>query len=271
MNVAISELLPPRPNARLRIYAWSPKNPPVGYEGLIKIGQTTKEDVNERIRQSQGQMQQAYNLHVDETAQRDDGSTFRDADVIARLVAKGFDNPKIGSSREWVRCIPADILTAITELRTGQVIAGQNYQTFEMRPEQREAVNRTLEYYQSIWAEDDKAVPRFLWNAKMRFGKTFTSYQLAKSLNARRVLVVTFKPAVQDAWQEDLASHVDFEGWQYRNEATISGEDPVDPEKPLVYFGSFQDLMQNAGNSATKPPNANPHQLPAAPNHAPRS
>lgn len=178
-----------------------------------------------------------------ETAQRDDGSTFRDADVIARLVAKGFENPKIGSSREWIRCTPADILTAITELRTGQVIAGQSYQTFEMRPEQREAVNRTLEYYQSIWAEDDKAVPRFLWNAKMRFGKTFTSYQLAKSLNARRVLVVTFKPAVQDAWQEDLASHVDFEGWQYRNAATISGEDPVDPEKPLVYFGSFQDLL----------------------------
>ena len=35
----------------------------------------------------------------------------------------------------------------------------------------------------------------------MRFGKTFTSYQLAKKLGAKRVLVVTFKPAVEDAWQ----------------------------------------------------------------------
>ena len=59
------------------------------------------------------------------------------------------------------------------------------------------------------------AVPRFLWNAKMRFGKTFTAYQLAKKLGAKRVLVVTFKPAVEDAWQTDLESHVDFDGWQY--------------------------------------------------------
>src|SRR5687767_15816599 len=54
-----------------------------------------------------------------------------------------------------------------------------------------------------------------LWNAKMRFGKTFTTYQLAKRLGAKRVLVVTFKPAVEDAWQTDLESHVDFDGWQY--------------------------------------------------------
>ena len=59
------------------------------------------------------------------------------------------------------------------------------------------------------------AVPRFLWNAKMRFGKTFTAYQLAKKLGAKRVLVLTFKPAVEDAWQTDLESHVDFDGWQY--------------------------------------------------------
>lgn len=147
-------------------------------------------------------------------------------DVIARLVAKGFENPRIGSSREWVRCEPADVLTAITELRTGEVFTGQHHQTFTMRPEQRDAVERTLSYYHSIWAEDATAVPRFLWNAKMRFGKTFTSYQLAKHMGAQRVLVVTFKPAVQDAWHEDLASHVDFEGWQYRNAASMQGAKP---------------------------------------------
>ncbi len=38
----------------------------------------------------------------------------------------------------------------------------------------------------------------------MRFGKTFTAYQLAKKLNAKRMLVLTFKPAVEDAWQADL-------------------------------------------------------------------
>ena len=77
----------------------------------------------------------------------------------------------------------------------------------------------------------------------MRFGKTFTTYQLAKRMGAMRVLVVTFKPAVQDAWQEDLSNHVDFEGWQYGNAATMKGQLDFDRERPFVYFGSFQDLL----------------------------
>lgn len=243
MARSINELLPPKPSSRLRIYAWTPKHAPAGYEGLIKVGQTTQEKVADRIRQSQGQMQQAFDVHVDVVAEREDGSTFRDRDVIARLVAKGFENPHIGSSREWVRCTPADILTAITELRTRKVFSGQRYQTFSMRPEQADAVARTVNYYESIWNEDPNATPRFLWNAKMRFGKTFTAYKLAQHMGMKRVLVVTFKPAVQDAWHKDLASHVDFEGWQYRNAASIQDGNPIDEDRPLVYFGSFQDLL----------------------------
>ncbi len=243
MTAREDELLPAKSSARLRIYAWSPKNPPAGYEGLIKVGQTTKEDVNDRIRQSQGQMQQEYVLHVHEVAERHDGSAFRDTDVIQRLKAKGFENPHFGSATEWVRCKPTDVLTAITELRKGVEYTGERYQTFTMRPEQARAVEQTISYYRSIWDENPKAVPRFLWNAKMRFGKTFTTYQLAKQMKAKRVLVVTFKPAVQDAWNEDLASHVDFEGWQYRNAQTMGENPDFAPDRPLVYFGSFQDLL----------------------------
>lgn len=236
-------LLPPRPSARLRIYAWSPKNPAPEYQGLIKVGQTTREDVRERIRESQGQVQQEFTLHADVVAEREDGSIFRDKDVIERLKAKGFENPHFGSASEWVRCKPIDVLTAITELRRGEVFSGHHYQTFPMRPEQARAVDQTIGYFESIWEEDPTAVPRFLWNAKMRFGKTFTSYQLARRMGAKRVLVVTFKPAVQDAWHEDLASHVDFDGWQYRNTDLMAELGPGDPDKPLVYFGSFQDLL----------------------------
>lgn len=243
------DLLPPRPSARLRIYAWSPKNPAPEYQGLIKVGQTTREDVRERIRESQGQVQQEFTLYADEIAQRDDGSLFRDKDVIERLKAKGFENPHFGSATEWVRCKPRDVLSAIAELRKGVVFTGHHYQTFGMRPEQARAVEQTIGYYESIWAEDPAAVPRFLWNAKMRFGKTFTSYQLAKRMGAKRVLVVTFKPAVQDAWHEDLASHVDFDGWQYRNTALMAEQGPGDPDKPLVYFGSFQDLLGRDKNT----------------------
>src|ERR1700757_2008835 len=112
-----------------------------------------------------------------------------------------------------------------------------------MRREQAEAVKVTHAYFHSRWEEDMHAVPRFLWNAKMRFGKTFATYQLAKKLGATRVLVVTFKPAVEDAWQADLESHADFDGWQFLSKA--SGTDPTRAHvnRPIVYFGSFQDLL----------------------------
>ncbi len=239
----IEEILLPKPEGRLRIYAWTPNDPPPAYAGLIKVGQTTQADVNDRIRQSQGQMQQAYTLHVDEVAEREDGSIFRDSDVRRRLIEMGFENVTIGSSREWMRCSPADVRAAIVELQKGLRFQSARHETFPMRREQAEAVEVTHDYYQSRWAEDPKAVPRFLWNAKMRFGKTFTGYQLAKKLDAKRVLVVTFKPAVEDAWEADLKNHVDFDGWQYisRN----AGGSPLDVPKdtPLVYFGSFQDLL----------------------------
>ena len=243
MSRDLDELLPEKPEARLRIYAWSPNDPPAGYAGLLKVGQTTKADVNARIRESQGQMQQVYTLHVDELAERDDGSIFRDSDVRQRLIDKGFENPIFGSAREWMRCTPEDVLTAITELRTGVKLTGTHHETFRMRPEQASAVEKAESYYESIWAEDAQSVPRFLWNAKMRFGKTFASYQLAKRLGAKRVLVVTFKPAVEDAWQTDLESHADFDGWQYLSSATGGSPDDADKTRPLVYFGSFQDLL----------------------------
>jgi hypothetical protein len=248
----IDEILTPKPEARLRIYAWTPNDPPVAYAGLIKIGQTTQENVNDRIRQSQGQMQQTYTLHVDTFAEREDGTTFRDSDVRQRLIDKGFDNVVISASREWMRCSPADVKTAITELQKGLTLSGTHHETFPMRAEQAAAVEQTYDYYQSRWAEDAKAVPRSLWNAKMRFGKTFTSYQLAKTLQSKRVLVVTFKPAVEDAWKTDLDSHKDFDGWRYLSRH--HGGDPRDVPKdtPLVYFGSFQDLLGKDGRSIKK-------------------
>ena len=248
----IDEILTDKPDTRLRLYAWSPVDPPVGYEGLIKVGQTTQKDVNVRIRQSQGQMQQAYTLHTDPNtfAEREDGTTFRDSDVRQRLMDKGHENPIFGSSREWMRCTPEDVRSAILELQQGLSFDAPRDQNFVMRDEQADAVDVTLDYYESRWDEDPDAVPRFLWNAKMRFGKTFTSYQLAKKLEAKRVLVVTFKPAVEDSWQTDLESHVDFDGWRYFSRK--AGGDPleVEPDTPLVYFGSFQDLLgkERGGN-----------------------
>ena len=238
MSRPIEELLPEKPEARLRIYAWSTTEIKK-FEGCLKVGQTTKKDVNVRIKESQGVAQVAYVLEVDEPAEREDGTVFRDSAVRDRLKAKGFENVEL----EWMRCTANDVKVAIVELRTGVARVGTHSENFKMRAEQVAAVKKTADYYMSVWADNKKAVPRFLWNAKMRFGKTFASYHLAKKLEAKRVLVVTFKPAVEDAWQTDLESHVDFTGWQYFSKA--NGGNPTTAKKgePLVYFGSFQDLL----------------------------
>ena len=237
MAKSIEELLPEKGESRLKIYAWSTSDIHK-YAGCLKVGQTTQ-DVNTRIVQSQGQSRFKYVLEVDEWAEKEDGTTFRDSAVRERLKQKGFENVEL----EWMRCTGKDVLAAIRELQSGQVLVGSHAEDFKMRSEQVAAVNKTSNYYKSILADDKKAVPRFLWNAKMRFGKTFASYQLAKKMDAKRVLVVTFKPAVEDAWQSDLESHIDFIGWQYFSKS--SGGDPSLAAKnnPLVYFGSFQDLL----------------------------
>lgn len=249
MPKAIEDLLPPKPAARLRIYAWSSPEIAERWRGCLKVGQTTQL-VDERVRQSQGQARVKYSIDVDESAERADGSTISDTEVRSRLIAKGFENVVFESSREWMRCSASDVLTVIQELRENRAYSGTHHQNFELRSEQMTAVEKTLDYFDSIWAQDKDAVPEFLWNAKMRFGKTFTAYQLAKFMEARRVLVVTFKPAVEDAWKTDLESHVDFDGWQYLSRSTGADPAAADPERPLVYFGSFQDLLGRdaAGN-----------------------
>jgi len=248
MTRPVESLLPPKPEARLRIYAYSIEDE--AHAGLLKIGQTTQ-DVKTRVAQ---QLKTAaiknYTICLDESAERGDGTTFSDHRVRERLKAKGFINTEL----EWVACTVADVATVITELQAGKAYTGTHHETFKPRPEQNAAVDKAHSYFQSIWSEDDKAVPRFLWNAKMRFGKTFATYQLAKKLDTRKVLVVTFKPAVEDAWQNDLESHVDFEGWQYLSKATGTDPTTADKARPLVYFGSFQDLLgkDKAGNIKAK-------------------
>ena len=255
MNKTIEEILAPKPEARPRIYAYSIADK--AHAGLLKIGQTMR-DVKQRVAE---QLKTAniknYTIELDESAERNNGTIFTDHEVRAALIKKGCENAEL----EWMRCTLKDIKTALTELRTGQKFSGTHSETFPMRREQADAVNKTHAYFHSIWKEDMHAVPRFLWNAKMRFGKTFTAYQLAKKLGAKRVLVVTFKPAVEDAWQTDLESHVDFDGWQYLSRNCESDPTKISAKNPLVYFGSFQDLLGRDDVGNIKPNNTWIHKI----------
>ena len=248
MSKPIEDILTPKPVARPRIYAYSIDDK--AHDGLLKIGQTTR-DVKQRIAE---QLKTAaiknYKIELDESAERDDGTIYSDHEVRAALIRKKFENTEL----EWVQCAVRDVKTVLTELRTGQQSTGTHHQIFTMRREQAQAVDKTFDYFQSILSENQHAVPRFIWNAKMRFGKTFTAYQLAKKLGAKRVLVLTFKPAVEDAWQTDLENHVDFNGWHYLSRNSDSDPSKIDDDKPVVYFGSFQDLLGRdaAGNIKSK-------------------
>jgi hypothetical protein len=74
------------------------------------------------------------------------------------------------------------------------------------------------------------------------FWQTFAAYQLAKKMGWSKILVLTFKPAVQNAWQEDLDNHLDYAGWQFISRTSLQFEQ-ADKTKPIVCFGSFQDYL----------------------------
>ena len=251
MAKPIEELLPKKPQGRLRIYAYAIDAE--SHRGHLKVGQTAG-SVQDRIADQLRTANIRPQILLDEPADREDGSIFTDHDVRRRLHSRGFPRVDLQWGREWMECAVEDVHTAIHELRTGDQVSGTHHLDFPMRAEQQEAVEKTYRYYESVRAEDSNRVPRFLWNAKMRFGKTFTTYQLAKRMEAQRVLVLTFKPAVEDAWREDLQNHVDFNGWQYYSKDSEASPQDAHSDKPLVYFGSFQDLLgrDRQGNIKSK-------------------
>ena len=124
-------------------------------------------------------------------------------------------------------------------------------ESFSLRKEQEEAIEKTSNYFNNYKRETGR-IPHFLWNAKMRFGKTFTTYKLAERMQWKRLLILTFKPAVVNSWEEDLNSHVDFSGWQFVSRQSELSYENADKEKPIVCFGSFQDYLGTSNGKIKK-------------------
>ena len=213
------EFFPPRPLTNPTIYAYELVDVAT-HKGLLKIGFTDR-DAQKRIKEQLGTAAIKYKIVFEESAMKRDGSSFTDHDVHRLLRKNKFANPE----GEWFKCSLNDLRKAIWEIKTGEQTEDNRTLSFGMRPEQEEAVNKTITYFKSFKKENPKQTPHFLWNAKMRFGKTFASYQLAKKLGWKKILVLTFKPAVQSAWEEDLKTHVDFKGWQFISRNGLSFED----------------------------------------------
>ncbi len=229
---------PQRPEANPTIYAYEDTHPQ--YKGLLKVGFTNK-DAKTRVAEQYPTLKPGeppYRILLEEPAIRNDGSTFSDHDVHRQLRKAGVKNPE----GEWFECTVKEVKSAIISVKTGVLNEENRSQSFKPRPEQEAAVEKTMEYFNSFKEENPGKTPHFLWNAKMRFGKTFAAYQLAKRMGWKKLLVLTFKPGVQSAWEEDLLSHVDFAGWQFLSSNGSTMEVP-DTSRPLVCFGSFQDFL----------------------------
>lgn len=252
---------PQRPTVTPTIYAYKLLGVD-SHKGYLKVGytdRTAKERIDEQLHTSKIR----YEIVLTESAMTNDGSCFTDKNVHKLLERKGFHrlNP-LDKTDEWFDCSMEDVKAAILSLRTGSENVENRTQSFGMRPEQFRAVEQTKYYFEQAVKEEPNRIPKFLWNAKMRFGKTFASYQLAKKMNLSRILVLTFKPAVESAWREDLVSHIDFEGWQFisnkdarDNKLNMDEEfDRADKSRPIVVFGSFQDLLgtNESGGIKTK-------------------
>lgn len=245
-----TEFFVQRPSVTPTIYAYELIDVQ-SHKGYLKVGYTDR-DADVRIREQMHTSAIPYRIVFRASAMCADGTCFSDHDVHAILKRKGIVQLNSGEDRnEWYRCTVNDIRAAINELKSGIRLDGIRTQTFKMRPEQTIAVQRTMEFYASAKKEEPSRAPKYLWNAKMRFGKCFASYELAKKMELKRVLILTFKPAVEQTWHDDLVAHIDFEGWQFISNKDAKGESinieqayqRANKGMPIVVFGSFQDLL----------------------------
>ncbi|MEX2556225.1 MAG: hypothetical protein WEB06_11395, partial [Actinomycetota bacterium] len=175
------------PKASGRIYVYSAPGYDTGWvrtvgsttiegHGKLKVGYTGRPDPRVRVKEQTGTVYpdgDGIVVHLDEPAVRADGTFFDDHDVHKVLDAAGVQR-----SSEVAEATLAEVRAAITAVRAGRPYDPARTDDFDMRPEQADAVEVTAAYF-AAHAEDAHP-PRFLWNAKMRFGKTFATYQLAQ-------------------------------------------------------------------------------------------
>ena len=244
------ELLKPRPvGIEPKIYAFSIDHPE--FEGWLKVGYTTRE-VEVRVKEEVAAVKmpaedkKIYRVEMVESAMRADGTSFLDKAVFPLLKEAGVQR----GSGEWFYTDVETVRAAVVAARNRTGFMRARTEDFPMRREQRDAVERTAAYFVAAKRRNPGKAAKFLWNAKMRFGKTFATYQLAKRMRLKKILVLTFKPAVESAWDEDLASHVDFKGWQFvsrpkdpRGPTLDEQYAAADKSRPIVCFGSFQDFL----------------------------
>lgn len=184
------------------------------------------------------------------TVKNTDGSVFlkpfRDYEVHRVLANSGIPKKQLKGStgREWFAVDLQTALKAIDAVKKGASSfrrgTGENFAPIVFRPEQEEAISKTLKQF--------KTGNRMLWNAKMRFGKTLSALQVVKEAGYARTIILTHRPVVDSGWYEDFGKifhECDDYIYGSRNIGTDIDE-LIASGKHFVYFASIQDLRGSA-------------------------
>lgn len=236
------------------IYVYS--IPDKKHAGRLKIGRatltssdTTQGSINAaataRIEQQTKTADIAYQLEHAELAVTNSGEFFSDTDVHNVLIRSGYERKaeSVKNARsEWFEVTLDVAKSAITAVKNGRsALTTREKQSsvatpFQFRPNQLDAIEKTTKAIK-------RGRTRFLWNAKMRFGKTSAAMQVAKVNEMQKVLIVTHRPSVSVDWYDDFTKV--FAGTNYEYASKTRGESIstlAKGKKPFVYFLSLQDL-----------------------------
>ena len=233
------------------------------HEGCLKIGETTLGDVGSaptepnspalndaaraRIDQYTKTAGISYELlHTELTIYIQGGSicSFNDKEVHKVLERSGVKRKEFAGATEWYVCDLETVKRAITAIKEGKESLKASEVTSTdnpiiLRPEQKEAVERTLKQF--------RRGNQMLWNAKMRFGKTLCALRVAREMEAQRTIIITHRPVVDASWFEDFGkTFYDRPEWHYgshnKGKSFASLQKLASQGKKYVYFASMQDM-----------------------------
>ena len=234
------------------------------HKGLLKIGDTTVESsksldelvpncrelnqaAKKRIDQYTSTAGVRYDLlHTEIALIESTHQAARDNKVHEVLTRSGIEKKYFDTHRkqnEWFKVDLETAKNAIKAVREGRKsLTGteitQDQSPIQFRPEQEEAIKRTIAQFSR--GND------MLWNAKMRFGKTLTALQVVKKCNFEKTIIFTHRPVVSDGWFEDFQKifydRDDYIFGSRQKDKGIELKDLQRSGKKYVYFASSQDL-----------------------------
>lgn len=202
----------PYANIVPKIYAYTTPEI-VRHNGWTKIGYTEQPSVKKRIEQQTKTADVRFNIEWQQEARYTDGSGEYFTDHNFHDYLERFEDIKREPNTEWFNVDGPTSQQLLWKFaaRSYAHVQAKNKMTYVLRREQQQAVDATYDYYQKCLQTGEREKAEFLWNAKPRFGKTLTSYDFMRKMDARMVLIVTNRPAIANSWFDDFEK---FIAWQ---------------------------------------------------------